>query len=77
MRPRRERHKLRRVLLFGFLSGCFTSLVSVTVAAALALSGLVSLGPISETKYWVLAIFGVSSVTVIIAILAFESFCEP
>jgi hypothetical protein len=77
MHSRGERHKLRRALLFGLLSGCFITLISVAVSVCLALSGLVPLRPSSGTISWLLGIFGVCSVTVFMAILAYESFFEP
>lgn len=77
MRSRGERHKSRRVLLFGLQNGCFITLVSTAVSAVLALCEGESLGPISGAIYWLLAIFGVSSVTITLTILVYESFCEP
>lgn len=76
MRSRAERRSFRRALLFGVLSGCFVSMVSVIVVAGLALTGLLSLGPIPDAIYWALAIFGVSSITIILAALVYDSFCE-
>jgi len=77
VRSRGKRFNLRRVLLFGLLSGCFITLVSVAVSAVLVLCGLVPLSPSSGRIYWLLVIFGLSSVSIIIAILVYESFCEP
>lgn len=77
MRSTRRRSTLRRGLLFGVLSGCFTSLASLAVSVGFGLLGLVAMGPVSGTICLLLAIFGVSSATVILAILAYESFCEP
>jgi hypothetical protein len=41
------------------------------------LCGYGSLGPISTAIYWALATFGVSSITIMLTVLAYESFCEP
>jgi hypothetical protein len=71
------RYTLRQALLFGVSGGCFITLASVAVGGVLALCGLVSLGPISTAIHWALAIFGVSSVTIMLAVLVYESFCEP
>jgi hypothetical protein len=67
----------RHALLYGLLGGCFFTLASVAVAGVFVLCGLLSLGPISTTIYWALAIFGVSSITIMLAVLVYESFCEP
>lgn len=71
------RYTLRRALVFGLLGGCFVTLVATAVSGIFMLCGLESLGPISTTLYWVLAIFGVSSVTIMLAVLAYEDFLEP
>ena len=67
----------RRAVLYGFLSGCFITLVSIAGAGIFVLCGLVSLDLTSRTIYWALAVFGVSSITITLAVIAFEAFCEP
>lgn len=77
MGSKSARYTLRHAFLFGLLGGCFVTLVAVVVAVVFLLSGLVSSGSVSTAIYWALAIFGVSSVTIMLAVLVYESFCEP
>jgi hypothetical protein len=63
-------------LLFGLLSGCFTSLVSIAVWGVLAVSGLFPLPPIRHIVRLLRAILGVSPVLVIVVIIFYESFLE-
>jgi Mg/Co/Ni transporter MgtE len=77
MGSKSARYTLRRAFLFGLLGGCFVTLVAVVVAVVFVLSGLISLGSVSTAIYWALGIFGVSSVTLMLAVLVYESFCEP
>ena len=78
MRSNGERQKLRKALVFGLLSGCFITLVSIAVSGVLyALTGWGSLRLDWSTVYWSLAIFGVSSVSIIIGVIVYVSFCEP
>jgi len=71
------RWTLRRALLFGLAGGCFTTLASVAVVGVFVLCGLGALGPASTIIYLELAIFAVSFVTITLAVLVYESFCEP
>jgi hypothetical protein len=77
MGSKSARYTFRRALLFGLVGGCFITLMSVAVAGVFMLCGLGSLGPILTAIYWALAVFGVSSITIMLAVLVYESFCEP
>jgi hypothetical protein len=72
VRRRRETCFLRRVVVFSLLSGCFTSLVSLAVTAALGLSGLVALPPVGDMLRLLPLIFAVSCVLVMVGIIFYE-----
>jgi amino acid transporter len=78
MRSNGGRRRFRRILVFGLLSGCFITLVSIAVSGVFyAVSGWGALRLDWNTVYWLLAIFGLSSVSIIIAVIVYESFSAP
>jgi len=77
MGSKSARYTFRRALLFGLLGGFFITSAAAAAAGVFVLCGYGSLGPISTAIYWALATFGVSSITIMLTVLAYESFCEP
>jgi hypothetical protein len=78
MSSKGETPRLRRVLVFGLLSGCFVTSVAIAVSGVFyAVSGWASLRLDWSTVYWLLGIFGVSSVSIVIAVIVYESFSTP
>ena len=77
VRSKAERAFLRRVLLFSLLGGCFTSLASLAVIVASALSGPFLLPPIGEMIRLLLVIFGISCVLVAMGLIFSGFFLRP
>jgi hypothetical protein len=71
-----DRHKLRRALLLGLLSGGFITVASTAVSVVLALSGLVTLSLHKDIIYNLIIVLIIFSVEIMLAMRAYVSFCE-
>jgi len=74
MRHRDNPYNLRRVLLFGLMSGCFVALMSLVAVACFALAGLVPFRPVWNWIWWVLGAFVISFFLTVSTILVYAYF---